>query len=54
MSLAFDVQDGNVLQPALQMMMMMMKMMTMMMMTVFIYAQLKYHINNRVKKFSIF
>ena len=28
-------------------------MMTMMMMTYFIYAQLKYQINNRVKKFSI-
>ena len=33
--------------------MMMMTMMTMMMMTYFIYAQLKYQINNRVNKFSI-
>ena len=33
--------------------MMMMMMMTMMTMTYFIYAQLKYQINNRVKKFSI-
>ena len=37
----------------MMMMMMTMMMMTMMMMTYFIYAQLKYQINNRVKKFSI-
>ena len=51
MEMYYSLHDKN--SSNLVVTMMMMTMMTMMMMTYFIYAQLKYQINNRVKKFSI-
>ena len=50
MEMYYSLHDKN---SSNVMMMMMMMMMTMMTMTYFIYAQLKYQISNRVKKFSI-
>ena len=48
MEMYYSLHDKNSSNVVVTMMMM-----TMMMMTYFIYAQLKYQINNRVKKFSI-
>ena len=48
MEMYYSLRDKNSSNVVVTMMMM-----TMMTMTYFIYAQLKYQINNRVKKFSI-